>query len=64
MVESPLIHQYPYVHEAEYHNLHTEEELRQWAMAKFNNDHSDQVSEVIEIEAFELDGQEVQLGTR
>ena len=28
MVESPLIHQYPYVHEAEYenNNLHTEEE--------------------------------------
>ena len=31
-------------------------------MAKFSNDHLDQVSEVIEIEAFELDGQEVQLG--
>ena len=64
MVESPLIHQYPYVYEADYENntLHTEEELRQWAMAKFTNDHLDKVSEVIEIEAFELDGQEVQLG--
>lgn len=64
VVESPLIHQYPYVYEVEYENnsLHTEEALRQWAMMKFSNEHLDKVSEVIEIEAYELDGQEVQLG--
>lgn len=64
IVESPLINQYPYVHEARYENntLQTEEELRQWAMAKFTHEHIDSISRQITVEAYQLDGQEVHLG--
>ncbi|WP_192801896.1 phage tail spike protein, partial [Streptococcus agalactiae] len=64
VVESPLINQYPYVHEARYENntLQTEEELRQWAMAKFTHEHIDSISRQITVEAYQLDGQEVHLG--
>ncbi|WP_305143904.1 phage tail spike protein, partial [Streptococcus agalactiae] len=64
VMESPLINQYPYVHEARYeHNtLQTEEELRQWAMAKFTHEHIDSISRQITVEAYQLDGQEVHLG--
>ena len=64
VVESPLITQYPYVHEARYENntLQTEEELRQWAMAKFTHEHIDSISRQLTVEAYQLDGQEVHLG--
>ncbi|WP_192804214.1 phage tail spike protein, partial [Streptococcus agalactiae] len=64
VVESPLINQYPYIYEARYENntLQTEEELRQWVMAKFTHEHIDHISRQITVEAYQLDGQEVHLG--
>lgn len=63
-VDSPLINSYPYINEKEYenNNAKTVEELRKWAEAKFKNDGIDKVSDAIEIEAYELDGQIVNLG--
>lgn len=63
-VDSPLISSYPYINEKEYenNNAKTTEELRKWAEAKFTNEGIDKVSDAIEIEAYELDGQVVHLG--
>ena len=63
-VDSPLIGNYPYINEKEYENndAKTVEELRKWAEAKFTNEGIDKVSDAIEIEAYELDGQVVNLG--
>lgn len=63
-VDSPLIGSYPYINEAEYENndLTTEEELRKWGEAKFKNDGIDKPTDLIKIEAYELDGQTVNLG--
>jgi len=63
-VDSPLIGNYPYINEKEYENndAKTVEELRKWAEAKFTNEGIDKVSDAIEIEAYELDGQVVHLG--
>ena len=64
IVDSPLIGSYPYINEAEYENndLTTEEELRKWGEAKFNNGNIDKPTDQIKIEAYELDGQTVHLG--
>ena len=64
IVESPLINQYPCVHEARYENntIQTEEGLRQWALSKFTHEHIDSISRQITVEAYQLDGQEVHLG--
>ncbi|HEM3895699.1 phage tail spike protein [Streptococcus suis] len=63
-VDSPLINSYPYINEKEYENNNAEtvEDLRKWAEAKFKNEGIDKVSDAIEIEAYELDGQVVHLG--
>ena len=63
-VDSPLIRNYPYINEAEYENndLTTEEELRKWGEAKFKNGNIDKPTDQIKIEAYELDGQTVNLG--
>ena len=63
-VDSPLIGNYPYINEAEYENndLTTEEELRKWGEAKFKNGNIDKPTDQIKIEAYELDGQTVNLG--
>ena len=63
-VDSPLIGNYPYINEKEYENndAKTVDELRKWAEAKFTNEGIDKVSDAIEIEAYELDGQVVNLG--
>ena len=63
-VDSPLINQYPYINEKEYENNNAKsvEELRKWAQAKFTNEGIDKVSDAIKIEAYELDGQIVNLG--
>lgn len=63
-VDSPLINSYPYINEKEYENNNAEtvEDLRKWAEAKFTNEGIDKVSDAIEIEAYELDGQVVHLG--
>ena len=63
-VDSPLIGNYPYINEKDYenNNAKTTEELRKWAEAKFTNESIDKVSDAIEIEAYELDGQVVHLG--
>lgn len=63
-VDSPLINSYPYINEKDYenNNAKTTEELRKWAEAKFTNDGIDKVSDAIEIEAYELNGQVVHLG--
>ena len=63
-VDSPLIGSYPYINEAEYENndLTTEEELRKWGEAKFKNGDIDKSTDQIKVEAYELDGQTVQLG--
>ena len=63
-VDSPLINSYPYINEKEYenNNAKTVEELQKWAQSKFSNEGIDQVSDVIKIEAYELDGQVVHMG--
>ena len=63
-VDSPLIGNYPYINEKEYENndAKTIDELKKWAEAKFANESIDKVSDAIEIEAYELDGQVVHLG--
>ena len=63
-VDSPLIGNYPYINEKDYenNNAKTVDELRKWAEAKFKHEGIDKVSDAIEIEAYELDGQVVHLG--
>ncbi|TWT12081.1 phage tail spike protein [Streptococcus sp. sy004] len=63
-VDSPLIGHYPYIHEKEYENntAKTLDDLRKWAEGKFKYEGIDKVSDRLEIEAYELDGQEVHLG--
>lgn len=63
-VDSPLIDQYPYINEKDYENNNAKsiEELKKWAQAKFANEGIDKVSDAIKIEAYELDGQIVNLG--
>ncbi|CYX77262.1 Extracellular matrix-binding protein ebhB [Streptococcus suis] len=63
-VDSPLIGNYPYINEKDYenNNAKTVDELRKWAEAKFKNEGIDKVSDAIEIEAYELDGQVIHLG--
>ncbi|MBV1943666.1 matrix-binding protein EbhB [Streptococcus parasuis] len=63
-VDSPLIGNYPYINEKDYenNNAKTVEELRKWAEAKFANEGIDKVSDAIEIEAYELDGQVIHIG--
>lgn len=63
-VDSPLINSYPYINEKEYenNNLKSIEDLRKWAQAKFTNEGIDKVSDSIKLEAYELDGQIVNLG--
>ena len=63
-VDSPLIGNYPYINEKEYENndVKTIDELKKLAEAKFKNEGIDKVSDAIEIEAYELDGQVVHLG--
>ena len=63
-VDSPLINSYPYINEKEYenNNLKTVEDLKKWAQAKFTNEGIDKVSDSIKLEAYELDGQVVNLG--
>ncbi|HEL1995940.1 TPA: phage tail protein [Streptococcus suis] len=63
-VDSPLISNYPYINEKDYenNNAKTVDELRKWAEAKFKNEGIDKVSDAIEIEAYELDGQVIHLG--
>lgn len=64
VVDSPLIGDYPYIHEREYENntAKTVDDLRKWAEAKFKHEGIDKVGDRLEIEAYELDGQEVHLG--
>ncbi|MDN2966411.1 hypothetical protein PCO09_00375 [Streptococcus suis] len=63
-VDSPLISNYPYINEKDYenNNAKTVDELRKWAEAKFKHEGIDKVSDAIEIEAYELDGQVIHLG--
>ena len=63
-VDSPLIDQYPYINEKDYENNNAKsiEELKKWAQTKFTNEGIDKVSDAIKIEAYELDGQIVNLG--
>lgn len=63
-VDSPLIGNYPYINEKDYenNNAKTLDELRKWAEAKFKHEGIDKVSDAIEIEAYELDGQVIHLG--
>ncbi|HFI0041800.1 TPA: phage tail spike protein [Streptococcus suis] len=63
-VDSPLIGSYPYINEKDYenNNAKTVDELRKWAEAKFKNEGIDKISDAIEIEAYELDGQVIHLG--
>ena len=63
-VDSPIIGSYDYINEREYQNndMKTVEELRQWAEAKFSNEGIDKSSDAITIEAYEIDGQVVNLG--
>ena len=63
-VDSPLINSYPYINEKEYENNNAKsvEELQKWAQAKFTNQGIDKVSDAIQIEAYELDGQVVHMG--
>ena len=63
-VDSPLINSYPYINEREYenNNLKSLEDLKKWAQAKFTNEGIDKVSDSIKLEAYELDGQVVNLG--
>ncbi|WP_238139927.1 phage tail spike protein [Streptococcus suis] len=63
-VDSPLIGNYPYINEKDYenNNAKTVDELRKWAEAKFKNEGIDKISDAIEIEAHELDGQVIHLG--
>ena len=63
-VDSPLINSYPYINEKEYENNNAKsvEELQKWAQAKFSNEGIDKVSDAIQIEAYELDGQVVHMG--
>ena len=63
-VDSPLINSYPYINEREYENNNAKsvEELQKWAQAKFSNEGIDKVSDAIKIEAYELDGQVVNMG--
>lgn len=63
-VDSPLINSYPYINEKEYENNNAKsvEELQKWAQAKFSNEGIDKVSDAIKIEAYELDGQVVNMG--
>ncbi|MFX3842331.1 phage tail spike protein [Streptococcus suis] len=63
-VDSPLIGKYPYINEKDYenNNAKTVDELRKWAEAKFKNEGIDKISDAIEIEAYELDGQVIHLG--
>ena len=63
-VDSPLINSYPYINEKEYenNNAKTVEELQKWAQSKFSNEGIDKVSDAIKIEAYELDGQVVNMG--
>ncbi|HGA1212323.1 TPA: phage tail spike protein [Streptococcus suis] len=63
-VDSPLIENYPYINEKDYenNNAKTVDELRKWAEAKFKHEGIDKVSDAIEIEAYELDGQVIHLG--
>ena len=63
-VDSPLINSYPYINEREYenNNLKSVEDLKKWAQAKFTNEGIDKVSDSIKLEAYELDGQVVNLG--
>ncbi|HEM3634870.1 TPA: hypothetical protein U1C44_000294 [Streptococcus suis] len=63
-VDSPLIGSYPYINEKDYENNNTKtvDELRKWAEAKFKNEGIDKISDAIEIEAYELDGQVIHLG--
>ncbi|MCG9889370.1 phage tail spike protein, partial [Streptococcus suis] len=63
-VDSPLIGNYPYINEKDYenNNAKTVDELRKWAEAKFKNEGIDKISDTIEIEAYELDGQVIHLG--
>ena len=63
-VDSPLINSYPYINEKEYenNNLKTVEDLEKWVQAKFTNEGIDKVSDSIKLEAYELDGQVVNLG--
>lgn len=63
-VDSPLIHSYPYINEAEYtnNNCETVAALRKWANNKFRLEGVDKVNEQITIEAYKLEGQEVHIG--
>ncbi|MFX3999778.1 phage tail spike protein, partial [Streptococcus suis] len=63
-VDSPLIGNYPYINEKDYenNNAKTVDELRKWVEAKFKNEGIDKISDAIEIEAHELDGQVIHLG--
>ncbi|MBY4986196.1 hypothetical protein K6V35_07015 [Streptococcus suis] len=63
-VDSPLISNYPYINEKDYenNNAKTVDELRKWAEAKFKHEGIDKISDAIEIEAYELDGQVIHLG--
>ncbi|WP_079846772.1 phage tail spike protein [Streptococcus suis] len=63
-VDSPLIGNYPYINEKDYenNNAKTVDELRKWAEAKFKHEGIDKISDAIEIEAYELDGQVIHLG--
>ena len=63
-VDSPLINSYPYINEKEYENNNAKsvEELQKWAQAKFSNEGIDKISDAIKIEAYELDGQVVNMG--
>ena len=63
-VDSPLINSYPYINEKEYENNNAKsvEELQKWAQSKFSNEGIDKVSDAIKIEAYELDGQVVNMG--
>ncbi|HIH8054978.1 TPA: phage tail spike protein [Streptococcus suis] len=63
-VDSPLISNYPYINEKDYenNNAKTVDELRKWAEAKFKHEGIDKISDSIEIEAYELDGQVIHLG--
>ena len=63
-VDSPLINSYPYINEKEYENNNAKsvEELEKWAQSKFSNEGIDKASDAIKIEAYELDGQVVNMG--
>lgn len=63
VVDSPLIGRYPYINEVAYenNNLTSEEDLRKWAMAKFEHEHIDKPKDSLVVKAHLIDGMTIHL---